>query len=154
MQYLLVGWDRHRLCRVDNAVNVLLKDLLIANGHNPVRIHRANVTAGDTHVNGVDLTARHQLGFLYRALYRIDRGFDIDHDTLFHTSGWMRADAHDLHTTIRVDLADNRDDLRGADIESDNHLLALLLSHYPSPLFCAPCIASSASLNVTAAPYS
>jgi hypothetical protein len=39
------------------------------------------------------------------------------------------ADAHDLHTTNRIDLADNRDDLRGADIESDNHLLALLLSH-------------------------
>ena len=112
------------------------------------------MTASNTHVHGVNLTSRHQLGFFHRALYCIDRGLDIDHDTLLHASGWVGADTHDLHTAIRIDLAHHGDDLRGADVETDNHLLALLLSHYPSPLFCAPCIASSASLNVTAAPYS
>ena len=112
------------------------------------------MASGDAHVDRVDLTTRHQFCFLYRALYRVDGRLDVDHDALLHAPGGMRANAHHLHATVGINLSDNGNYLRGANIKPHDHLLAVPIGHYSSPLFCTACIASPASLNVTAAPCS
>ena len=77
----------------------------------------------------VNLTSRHQLRLFYRALDGVNRGFDVDDDPFLHPAGRMRADANDFHFTVIVDLPDHCDDLRGPDIEPDNHLLADRIAH-------------------------
>ena len=77
----------------------------------------------------VNLTSRHQLRLFYRALDGVNRGFDVDDDPFLHPAGRMRADANDFHFTVSVDLPYHCDDLRGPDIEPDNHLLADRVAH-------------------------
>ena len=120
VQDLLVGRDRHRLRRVDHAVDVAGCDFLVADRDDAVRVQAAHVAAGDAGVHRVDLAAGHQLGFFDRALDRLHGRVDVDDHALLQAARRMRADADDFDRAVGDDLADDRDDLRGADVETDD----------------------------------
>ena len=73
MQHLLVGGNGHRLGRVDHPIHILLKDLLVTNGHDAVGIHGADMATCDADKYRVDLTPGHQLSLLNGTLNRVDR---------------------------------------------------------------------------------
>ena len=108
----------------------------------------------NTDINRVNLAARHQLRFLHSALDGIDRGFNIDHDTLFHASRRVRPNTDNLNTSVGVNLADHGNNLGGPNIETDNHLFTLGVGHQPSPPTLVSCMDWRTSPKVTAAPCS
>ncbi len=135
MQYLLVRGYCYRLRRIDDPIDVPGRHLLVADRHDAVRVEAAHVAAGNSRVNGVDVTSGHQFGFLDSALDRVHCGFNIYDDTLLQTARWMRADPDDLDLAVVVHLADDRDDFRCADIETDDQVLVTALLHdYGAPL--------------------
>src|SRR5664279_6605844 len=55
--------------------------------------------------------------------------FDVDDDAALQAVRGMRADADDLDGLARRMLADDRDDLRRADVEPDNEIFFALSVH-------------------------
>ena len=82
MKNLLVGGNGNRLGRVNNALDIGALYLAVFDRHDAMRVHRSNVAACDSYVNGMDLAACHKLRFFDCSLDGIDRRLDIDHDTL------------------------------------------------------------------------
>ena len=82
VQDLLVGGNRHGLGGVDHMLDVAVGDLAVADGHDAVGVEAAHMAAGDAGEHRVDLAPGHELGFLDRALDRLHRGLDVDHDAL------------------------------------------------------------------------
>ena len=80
------------------------------------------MAAGNTRVDRVNPATRHQFGFFHRTLYRLDRGFDIDHHATLEPAGGMGTDTHHLNGPVHFALADDRNHFRGSDIEADNHV--------------------------------
>ena len=129
---LLVRRDGHRARRLDDMLAVGLGHFLVADRHDAVRVQAADMAAGDSRVDRTDLAAGHQFGFLDGALDRLHRRFNVDdHATLEAVRG-MRADAHDLDRLAGLMLADNGDDLRGANVEADNEVFFGLAVHWRS----------------------
>ena len=87
------------------------------------------MAAGDAGVNRVDLAARHQLGLFDGALDRLHRGLDIDHHAFFQAARRMHAKADHLQRAIGLQLTDNGDDLRRANIQPDHEPLIRLPRH-------------------------
>ncbi len=87
------------------------------------------MAAGDTHVDRVDLAARHQFGFLHRTLDGLHSRLNIDHHAFFHALGRVRADADNLDSAVHTDLPDNRHHLGGTDIQPDDHFFVLYAAH-------------------------
>ncbi len=85
--------NRHRLGRIDHAIDVAAGHFLVADGDDAVRVEAAHVAAGDAGVHRVNLAARHQLGFFDRALDRLHRRLDVDHHALLEAARGVRADA-------------------------------------------------------------
>ena len=73
MQDLLVRRDGYCLRRVNDAIDVGPLNFAILDRNNAVGIHRSDVVARDTNINGVNLTARHQLRFFHRSLNGVNR---------------------------------------------------------------------------------
>ena len=122
VQDLLVGGDRDRLGRIDHVLDVAVADLLVAHAHDAVGVEAAHVAAGDAGVHRVDLAAGHELGFLHGALDRLHRRLDVDDHALLQPARGLRAQAEQLDHPVRADLADQRDDLGGADVEADDEI--------------------------------
>ena len=122
--------DRDRLRLVDDAVDVLLPDLLVLHRDDAVRRERLDVAAGDAGVDGADLAARHVLGLLDRALDRGDGGVDVDDHALAQALRRVRADADDVDAVVGH-LADDGADLRRADVEADEDVPGF--RHEPPP---------------------
>jgi hypothetical protein len=59
-----------------------------------------------------------QFGFFHRALDGLHGGFDVDHHAFFQAARGMAADADDLDLPVGLDLADDGDDLAGADVQT------------------------------------
>jgi hypothetical protein len=129
VQDLLVGRDGNGARGVDDALDVAGRDLALANRDDAVRVQAAHVAAGDARVDVADLAAGHQLGFLDRALDRQHGGLDVDHHALLQAARGMAADADDLDPALRHQLADDRDDLGGADVEAHDQVPGIALSH-------------------------
>ena len=87
-----------------------------------MRIDAANMATGDAGKHRANLAARHQLGFFHRTLNRLHRGFDVDDHTLLQSARWLGADTDDFDIALDGHFADDRDDLRGADIEPDDQV--------------------------------
>jgi hypothetical protein len=89
VQYLLVRGYRDRLGRIDDAIHVPGRYFLVADCDDAVRIQAADVAAGNSRVNRMNITPRHQFGFLDRALDRMHRRLDVYDDTLLQATRWM-----------------------------------------------------------------
>src|SRR5690606_26747270 len=99
MQNFLIGGDSNRLRCIDNALQIERIHLAVANSDDAMRIETADVAARNAGIDRMNLTARHQLGFFDRALYRLHGRFDIHHHAFFHTARWMRTDADNFQLT-------------------------------------------------------
>ena len=94
-----------------------------------VAVQAADVTAGNTDIDRVDLAAGHEFGFFDRTLDGLHGGFDIDHDAFFEAAGRAGADTDDFDAAISLELAHDRDNLGGADVESDDHFVRSAAGH-------------------------
>jgi hypothetical protein len=74
---------------------------------------------GQPEVDGIDLDAGHQLGFVDRLLDRLDRGLEVDDDAPADAARLGDPQADDLEGRVVEQFADHGGDLRGADIEPD-----------------------------------
>ena len=158
MQNLLVRRNRHRLGRVDHPLQIQAIHFPVLDRHDAVGIEAADVTAGNTHVDRVNLAARHQLSLFHRTLYGLHRRFDVNHHAFLHTLGGVGAYAHNLYVALWPYLTDNRHHLGGTYIKAHDHLLVLPAAHgsvSPTSLVAAyNSFVWSGSLKATAMPLS
>ena len=134
VQHFLVIGDRHGTRGIDHALLVGLADLLVAHRDDALRIEGLDVTAGNSGIHRLHAAARHQLGLLDRTPDRLRRRLDIHHHATRQAARGVRAQTHDLQRTIGADLADDRHDLGGADIQADQQILGGPFSHFLHPL--------------------
>jgi len=118
MEDLLIRRDRHRPGGIDDPVEVRLGHLAVLDGGDPVGTQAADMAAGDTGMNGMDLAAGHQLRLFHGPLDGLDSRFNIDYDPAFEAPGGMHPHPHDLHQAVLPLLADEAGNLGGPDIES------------------------------------
>ncbi len=130
VQDALVGRNRHCLGGIDDVLDIAMGHFAVADRDHSVRIEAAHVAAGDAGVDRVDLAVRHQLGLLDRALDRLHRRLDVDDHALLQAARRLAAHADDLDRTVGRDLADQREHLGGADVQSDDDVFVDLLSQY------------------------
>ena len=156
----LVGGYGHRLGRLDHVLDVGVRDLAVADRDHAVGVQAPDVAAGDAGVDRVDLAAGHQLGLLDRALDGLHGRFDVDDHALLQAARGLRAQADDLDRSLGRELADQRDHLGGADVQSHDHgpLGALShpsfpsLSHRPPPAGWCRCASRRRSRCCNACP--
>ena len=137
VNHALIGRNRDGARRVDDALDVAGADFLVADRDDAVRVQAAHVAAGDAGQHAVDLAAGHELGFLDRALDRLHRRLDVDDDAALESARRIRADADDLEPIVGRELADDRHDLRRADVETDDELSVVSPTHYASSVATA-----------------
>ena len=101
----------------------------VADRHDARRVAALHVVAGNRRVDRADLAAGHQLGFLDRALDRLHRRLDVHHHAALEAARLVRADADHFDRIARRILADQRHDLRGADVEADDQGLVAFAIH-------------------------
>ncbi|KAG1201494.1 hypothetical protein G6F35_012282 [Rhizopus arrhizus] len=137
MQDLLVGRDRHRLGRVQHAIQVAPGHFTVADRHDARRILALHVVAGDRGVHRADLAAGHQLGFFHRALDRLHGRFDIHHHAALEPARLVRADADHFDRVARRILAHQRHHLGGADVQANDQRFVTLAIHVLSCVLLA-----------------
>src|SRR2546422_6233686 len=135
VQHLLVGRDGHRARRLDGAIDVDRRHVLVLDRHHPGRVEALDVAAGDPGENALDLAVGHQFGFLERALDGVDGRLDVYDDAFLQTLGLVAAHAYDVHAAVGKQLRDHRYHLRGADVQRDDEVLVLPRHVRPA---CAP----------------
>lgn len=86
VQDALVRRYRHRARGIDDPIDIRSRDLAVTDGDDAVRVQAPHMTAGNPREHRIDLATGHQFGFLDGALNRVDRGLDIDDDTLLQTA--------------------------------------------------------------------
>ena len=118
------------------AVDVLAGDLaaVAADRDRAARVLALDVLAADADEGPVDLPARQALGVLDRAGDRMDRLVDVDDDALLEPGRRHGALADDRDAAVAAHLADERDDLRRADVDPDQDRFSFHRSCRPSPL--------------------
>jgi len=122
VQQLAVGGNRLRAGDLVRAVDVGLADLVVADGDDPLRRHRANMLAGDAGIDIRDLRACHALGVLQRLADGACGLLDVGDDAAPHAGGTGLANAEhlDRRATLRGahHLADDGGGASGPDVES------------------------------------
>ena len=73
-----------------------------------------------------DLAIRHQLGLFQRTLDGLHGGINIDHHALLQPTRKMLPEADHLEPAFRLQLGDNGDDFRCADIQPDDVIFIFL----------------------------
>src|SRR5690606_10285427 len=147
----LIRGDGDGARRVDDALDIARADLFVADRDDAVRVQAAHVAARDAGVDGVDLAAGHELGFLDGALDRLHGRLDVHDDAALQAARGIRADADDLEPILGRHLAHDRNDLRGTDIETHEQLALVAPTHSVHSVCCdarqprpgAPSIAAS-----------
>ena len=120
---LAVGRQVDGARRVDDALDVDGRHLAIAagDGDDAPAVHAADVSAGDARVDAGDLDAGLRLGVPDRLLDRVDRRFDVDDDAASEPPRRRRPEADHVEA-VRRPGRDDRADLRGPDVQSDDEL--------------------------------
>src|SRR6185369_12745563 len=77
-----------------------------------------DVRARERQLHGVDLDTGHQLSFFDRLFYRVDGGFEVDHDATPDAARLGDADPHDIEPAVEH-LGNHSRYLRRPDIEPD-----------------------------------
>ena len=85
----------------------------------PVRVEALDVLPADADEGAVDLPAREALRVLDGVRDRPDRLVDVDDDALLQAGRGHGPVAHDRQAAVPADLADERADLRRADVDAD-----------------------------------
>ena len=148
VQDLLVRRNRDGARGVDHPLDVVGADLAVPDGHDAVRIEAADVAPRHPDVHGPDRLAGHDLGLLDGVPDGLHGVLDVDHHTPLDAAGLVRPDPQELDFTRFRDLAHQRDDLGGTDVEPGNEALLRARSH-PCTLECA----SSPPRQRTAKPF-
>ena len=128
VQNLLVGRNRYRFGGFHNAIHIALRHFAVLDCNHAVGVETSDVTARDACPHITDLAIGHEFGFLERALDRIDGRLDVHHHAFLQSARWRAAHSNDLETAFWPHLRDDSRDLRRADVESDNQILALFSS--------------------------
>ena len=131
---LAVGRDRHRPGDLGGPVDVLAGDLaaVTADGDRAARVLALDVLPADADEGPVDRPARQSLGLLHGGRDRLDGLLDVDDHALLQAGRRDRALADDREPAVPADLADERGDLRRADVDPDQdrfsfHVISLPL---------------------------
>ena len=129
VENFLIGGNGHGARGVYNPVNIHGQNFSVPDRDDTVGIHATNVAPGDARIDRSDMAPRHQLGLFHGTLNGRNRGLDIDYDAFFHAGGTMHASADDFDLPPRADRTDNRDYLRGANIQADDHFRFVTANH-------------------------
>src|SRR5688500_12661019 len=150
MQDFLVGGNGNGLCRIDHPFDIGRIHFTVAYSDDAVRIHAANVAAGNPRVHRMYAAARHQLGFFDCALYGLHRGFDVDDSDLLQAACTVTTYADYAQASIRIDFAHDGHHLGCANVETDNHVIAVWVSHSVVPALSSLFSLSTNTLSLTA----
>ena len=112
--------QRHRARRVDGAPHVVARHFPVLAGDrdDTAAVEALDVRAAEPEVDRADLDAGHQLGFFDRPLDRFDRGVEVDDDAALEPFRLGDAEPDHVDAALFAQLADDRADLRGPDVES------------------------------------
>ena len=132
VQHLLVRRNRQRPRGVDHPVHVRLRDLLVADRNDAVRVVALYVATGDARVDVIDLAAGHQLRLLHGAADGFDGGVDVHHHAALEAAGGAGADADDFDGVLGRHGADDGGDLGCADIQTDDQIPIFTLATHRS----------------------
>ena len=128
----------HGLRRVEHAIEVGIGHFAIADRRDALRVAALHVVAGDRGVHRAHFAAGHQLGLLDRALDRLHGGFDVHDHAALEPARFVRADPDHLDRAARRVFADERRDLRRADVEAhDQGLVAFAVHVFPCEVVLA-----------------
>ena len=116
MQHFLVVRNRYGACGFDHALHVGLGDLAVFHRHHAAGIQTANVSAGDADVDIGHLAIGHCCSFAHGSRNRVGGGININHHALAQTERRLLAKADDIELTSGINLCDQCDDFRGADV--------------------------------------
>ena len=130
VQHLLIVGNRDCLGRFHDAVDVGLGDFLFLDRYHPAGIEASDVASRNAGKHFGDRAIGHQLCLFQHALDRRHRGLDVDDDALFQAPRGLRSQADDVQLLLRRDLGDDGNDLRRADVESDDQIFRV--SHHAS----------------------
>ena len=121
VEHVPVRRDGDRAGDLDRAVDVLAGDLAVVRGDRdlPGGVEALDVLPADADEGTVDLPAREPLRALDGVRDRPDRLVDVDHDALLEAGRRHGPVAHDRQAPVPADLADERTDLRRADVDAD-----------------------------------
>jgi hypothetical protein len=104
---------------------------MTADGDGAARVLALDVLPADPDEGPVDLPARQPLGLLDGSRDRLDGLLDVDDDALLQAGRRDRPLADDRESPVPADLADERGDLRRADVDPDQDRF-VPQSRYPS----------------------
>src|SRR5688572_4479254 len=119
VQNLAAGGQRHRLGRVNRPAHVVAGDLAVLAGHrdDAAAVESLDVRPRERQMHGVDLDPRHQLRLLNRLLDRIYSRLEVDDDAALDAARLRDSDPDNVEAAVVEAFADNRTDVRGADVE-------------------------------------
>jgi len=138
VQNFLICRNGHGARGVYHPVDVTIAHFLVPNCDDPVRVQAAYMAAGNTGINRVNVATRHQFRFLDGALNRVHGRLDIDDNAFLESARRVRTDANHFDIALVADLADDRDDLRRADVEPDNQVFVAPLVQGLNPATMPP----------------
>ena len=118
---LAAGGQRDRPRRINGATHIVSRNFAVLARHrnDAPAVEALDVRAADSEVDAADLDARHQLSFFDRPLDRLDRRIEVYDDTAFEPLGFGHAETDHIDATFVEQLADNRANLRRADVQPD-----------------------------------
>lgn len=133
MQDALVGRNGHGFGRIQHALQIAPGHFAVADRHDAGRVLALHVVAGNGCVHRADFATGHQLGLFHRALDRLHGGFDVHHHAALETARFMRTDADHFDRIAGRVLADQRDDLGGANVQSNDEGFVAFAVHVLKP---------------------
>ena len=131
MDDFLIHGNGHALFRrFDHALRVVDRDLVVrpGHGHHRARIHAADVIACDARIDRADARAGHFLRFFNCRANRLHGLFHIDHHPALEAIGGVAAQSRNFERVILFHFGDDRADLGGANIESNDSIHRAVLS--------------------------
>ena len=114
------------------------------------RVAALNVAAADRCGDRSNFATGRCFRFLDRFLDGLHGRLDVDDDAATHAARIVRAQTNQLNRLTRCVLADQRHDLRGADVESDDEGFVAFKTHGVSFVAVAATAAGAAALFVVA----
>ena len=108
MKHFLIGRNGDCLSCINHPFNIGFHYLPVPDCDNAVRIHTADVAAGNSGIHRMNLTAGHEFSLFNRALNRLNRRLNVDYSAFLETTGFMASYSDNIQTAIGIDIAHNR----------------------------------------------